>query len=172
MKKIHRNNIRTVLLGIVLPLWLISFLFGRNSVAVVEVASSQALSSNRSGEQQAAERRDAMDLNVDGLVRRKFKAPKADPFALYVPKPRTLPLAPPPPPPAPTAPALPFAFLGRMVESDNTTLFLSKADQSYSVKINTVLDNNYRVDQIDNDQVVFTYLPLNIKQTLSFGRTG
>ena len=120
MKKIHRTNIRTVLLGIVLPLWLLSFLFGRNSVAVVEVASSQALSSNRSGEQQAAERRDAMDLNVDGLVRRKFKAPKADPFALYVPKPRTLPLAPPPPPPAPTAPALPFAFLGRMVESDNT----------------------------------------------------
>ena len=172
MKKIYRSNIRTVLLGIVLPLWLISFLFGRNSIAVVDVASSESLTSNRSGEQQATERRAAMDLNVDGLIRRKFKAPKADPFALYVPKPRALPLVPPPPPPAPTAPALPFAFLGRMVESDNTTLFLSKDDKSYSVKINTVLDNNYRVDQINNDQVVFTYLPLNIQQTLSFGRAG
>lgn len=174
MKKIHRKKIRTMLVGIILPLWLMSFLFGGNSVAVVDVAQSQALTSAKVGARQAAERREAMDLNVDDLIRPRFKAPKADPFATYVPKPRAipLPLAPPPPPPAPVAPSLPFTFLGRMIENDSTVVFLSKQDQSYSVKLNSVLDQNYRVDKIDSNQVVFTYLPLNIKQTLSFGRAG
>ena len=80
--------------------------------------------------------------------------------------------APPPPPPAPVAPELPFTYLGRMVENDNTVLFLSKQDQSYSVKIAGIVDKNYRVESINDDQVVFTYLPLNIQQTLSFGRRG
>ena len=59
-----------------------------------------------------------------------------------------------------------------MVDSDSTVIFLSKQDQSYSVKINSVLDKDYRVDMINNDQVVFTYLQLNIQQTLSFGQAG
>ena len=59
-----------------------------------------------------------------------------------------------------------------MVDSDSTVIFLSKQDQSYIVKINSVLDKDYRVDMINNDQVVFTYLPLNIQQTLSFGQAG
>ena len=170
MKKIVRNKIRTMLIWSILPLWLMSFFFGRASVAVVEVAQSQALTSNKAGARQAAERRAAMDLNVDNLVRPKHKAPKANPFATYIPQPRALPAA--PPPPAPSAPFLPFTFLGRMVENDSTVIFLSKQDQSYSVKINSVLDKDYRVDMINNDQVVFTYLPLNIQQTLSFGQAG
>ena len=86
MKKTHRNNIRTMLIGVVLPLWLVSFLFGRSSVAVVEVAQSQALSANRASA--TAERRAAMDLNVDNLVRPRLKASKSDPFTTYVPKQR------------------------------------------------------------------------------------
>ena len=169
MRKTHRNNIRTMLVGVVLPLWLFSFLFGRSSVAVVEVAQSQAL---RTGAAQSAERRSAMDLNVDNLARPRLKPSKSDPFTTFVPKPRVIPTvaAPPPPPPAPVAPALPFTYLGRMVENDNTVLFLSKQDQSYSVKIAGIVDKNYRVESINDDQVVFTYLPLNIQQTLSFGR--
>lgn len=170
MKKIVRNKIRTMLIWSILPLWLMSFFFGRASVAVVEVAQSQALTPNKAGARQAAERRAAMDLNVGNLVRPKYKAPKADPFATYIPQPRALPAA--PPPPAPSAPSLPFTFLGRMVDSDSTVIFLSKQDQSYIVKINSVLDKDYRVDMINNDQVVFTYLPLNIQQTLSFGQAG
>lgn len=169
MRKTHRNNIRTMLLGIVLPLWLVSFLFGRSSVAVVEVAQSQALTGNRSA---AAERRAEMDLNVDNLMRPRLKPSKADPFTTFVPKPKAPPVvaAPPPPPPAPVAPALPFTYLGRMVEENNTVLFLSKQDQSYSVKVAGIIDKNYRVESINDDQVVFTYLPLNIQQTLSISR--
>ena len=170
MKKIVSNKMQTMLIWSILPLWLMSFFFGRASVAVVEVAQSQALTSNKAGARQAAEHRAAMDLNVDNLVRPKHKAPKADPFATYIPQPRALPAA--PPPPAPSAPSLPFTFLGRMVDSDSTVIFLSKQDQSYIVKINSVLDKDYRVDMINNDQVVFTYLPLNIQQTLSFGQAG
>ena len=93
MKKIVRNKIRTMLIWSILPLWLMSFFFGRASVAVVEVAQSQALTSNKAGARQAAERRAAMDLNVDNLVRPKYKAPKADPFASHVPQSRALPAA-------------------------------------------------------------------------------
>ena len=172
MKKIVRNKIRTMLIWSILPLWLMSFFFGRASVAVVDVAQSQTLTSNKVGARQTAERSEAMNLNVDNLIRPKYKAPKADPFATFVPKPRALPLAPPAPPPAPVAPALPFTFLGRIIENDSTVLFLSRQDQSYSVKINSVLDKDYRVDMINSEQVVFTYLPLNIQQTLSFGQAG
>ncbi len=172
MKKIVRNKMQTMLVGIILPLWLMSFFFGRNSVALVDMAQSQALTSSKGSARQTAERHEAMGLNVDNLIRPKYKAPKADPFASHVPKPSPLPLAPPPPPLAPVAPALPFTYMGRMVENNNTTLFLSRQDQSYSVKINGVLDKNYRVDQISSEQVVFTYLPLNVQQTLSFGRAG
>ena len=172
MKKMYRNNIRTMLVGIMLPLWLLSFFFGRSSVAVVDVAQSQGLTANKKSASQAAERRAAMDLNVDNLIRPRLKASKSDPFTTFVPKPRVVPTVEAPPPPAPVAPPLPFTFLGRMVENDNTVLFLSRQDQSYSVKMNSVLDKDYRVVQISNDQVVFTYLPLNIQQTLSFGRSG
>ena len=168
MRKTHKSNFRPVLVAIFLPLWLISFLFGRASVAVVDVAQSQALGDTRNSN--AAERRAAMDLNVDNLVRPRLKPSKSDPFTTYVPKPRVVPTVAAPPPPAPVAPSLPFTFLGRMVEEDSTVLFLSKADQSYSVKVNSVLDKNYRVDSINNTEVVFTYLPLNIQQTLSFSR--
>lgn len=169
MRKTYKRNFRPTLAVIFLPLGLASFLFGRASVAVVDVAQSQALVDTRS---KASERRAAMDLNVDNLVRPRLKPSKSDPFTPYVPKRRVIPTvaAPPPPPPAPVAPALPFTYLGRMVEEDNTVLFLSNQDQSYSVKVNSVLDKNYRVDSINNTEVVFTYLPLNIQQTLSFSR--
>lgn len=169
MRKAYRSNINKLLFGIILPLWLVSFLFGRSSVAIVE---SQPLGSKKAATRQTAERREAMEINIENLSRQKLGASKTDPFTAAVPKPVALPAAPPPPPPAPVAPSLPYTFLGRMIEDDGTTVFLSKQDRSYSIKLNGVLDRDYRVDKIDNDQVVFTYLPLNIQQTLSFGRSG
>jgi hypothetical protein len=88
-------------------------------------------------------------------------------------------LAPPPPPPAPTpapapapaaptAPPLPFSFVG-MVENGmgKPQAFLSKGDALLVVSAGELLENNtYRVDSFDANQVVITYLPLAIKQTI------
>lgn len=171
MKKSQRTRIHSMLLGVVLPLWLLSFVFGRSSAALVDTAQSQTLAKDKESARQSAERREEMELNVGKLLRPRLGSSKADPFATYMPKP-IAPVLPPAPPPAPTAPALPFTYLGRMVENDSAVLFLSKQDQSYSVRENGVLDKNYRIDKIDSNQAVFTYLPLNIQQTLTFGRAG
>jgi len=83
-------------------------------------------------------------------------------------------LAPPPPPPpapkpmAPTAPPLPFAFVG-MLEAGTAKpqAFLSKGDALLVVAAGDTLDNNtYRVDSLSSQQIVMTYLPMNLKQTL------
>jgi hypothetical protein len=86
-------------------------------------------------------------------------------------------VAPPPPPPpppiqpaAPTAPPFPYAFLGSYAESGNkTAYFLTRNDRVYDVTLGDTLDQVYSVDGVENGQLVFTYKPLNIRQTLSIG---
>lgn len=75
------------------------------------------------------------------------------------------------PPPPPSAPPLAFTFLGRMVDRGEVTIFLSKGGRQYTVKVNDVLDDTYRVDRITATDTVLTYLPLNTQQTLVFNST-
>lgn len=72
------------------------------------------------------------------------------------------------PPPPPTAPLLPFTYIGRMIDGSAVTLFLSRNDRQYTVKMNDVLDDTYRVDKITGSSAVLTYLPMNVQQTLIF----
>lgn len=83
----------------------------------------------------------------------------------YVPPPPPKPV--PPPPPAP--PPLPFIYMGKLLEEDKLTVFLSKQDRHYAVKAGDTLDGAYRVESVNAQQVIFTYLPLNMQQTLSLG---
>lgn len=76
------------------------------------------------------------------------------------------------PPPPPSAPALPFTFVGRMIDENNIVLFLSNNGRQYTVKENDVLDNTYRLEKITNNNAVLTYLPMNIQQTLAFNSTA
>ena len=126
--------------------------------------------------QQEAQRHKELLLNMESLGRQKLELPHGDPFVAKLPPPPPPPKyvapSPPPPPPAPVAPALPYTYMGRFVENGVTTLFLVRQNQSYSVKQNDVLDNNYRVDRIDDGQVQFIYLPLNIPQTLNIPPAG
>jgi len=87
----------------------------------------------------------------------------------YVPPP-----PPPPPPPAapvePTAPPLPYIFVGSYTESDRATVyFLTRGDRVYDVRIGDTLDGIYSVDAVQNGALVFTYKPLNTRQTLELG---
>ena len=88
------------------------------------------------------------------------------------PPPNPASLLPPPPPPPPTAPQLPFTFIGRMIDGDDVTLFLTNNNNQYNAKLNDVLDSTYRVDKITDKSAVLTYLPLNIQQELVFNSTA
>lgn len=91
-------------------------------------------------------------------------------------------VAPPPAPPAPvwtppvavaapppTAPALPFAFIGKLDDAERLRVFLMRDEKIYTVTVGDVIDGTYRVERIGGSEMVLTYLPLKVTQTLSVG---
>ena len=112
-----------------------------------------------------------LEVRLDQLERRAAAAPAGDPFQarswepLQPATPRYV------PPPPPQAPPLPFAYLGRMVDDGQTTVFLVRQDRNYIVRLGDTLDGAYRVDSIEEHKLVLTYLPLGAEQTLPFGAT-
>lgn len=87
----------------------------------------------------------------------------------YVPPPPR-PAPPPAAAPRPTAPPLPFTFLGSYVEAGAAQVYyLVKGDRVYDVKIGDVVDNTYRIEAVEGESLVLTFLPLNQRQTLGIG---
>jgi len=76
---------------------------------------------------------------------------------------------PPPPPPEPRAPALPFQYLGKLVEGGETKIFLARQGKNLIVRAGDVIDDTYAVQEISAGRLVFEYLPLKEKQLLSIG---
>lgn len=83
----------------------------------------------------------------------------------YVPPPPP----PPPPPPQPMAPTLPFTYLGNFKNPDSPVqiIILGWAGRVYTVSEGEVINSIYRVGPVTNGVLEFTYLPLNIKQSLN-----
>lgn len=78
------------------------------------------------------------------------------------------PAGPPPPPPKPVAPAVPFSYLGRMDGTpDGTLLILSSGNRVYTVAVGETIDKVWRLDSDAGSTLRFTYLPLDLPQTLS-----
>lgn len=75
---------------------------------------------------------------------------------------------------APSAPPLPFTYMGKLQEGETgpVTVYLMLGEQAYSVKKGDVIDKTYRVESITDQQIVLTYLPMAIKQTLTFGTSS
>lgn len=79
-------------------------------------------------------------------------------------------LSPSAPPAAPVAPPLPFKFLGKFQEEAGRTLvYLQEGENLRTAGAGDVIEGKYRVESVEGNQVVFTYLPLNTKQTLTLG---
>lgn len=74
-----------------------------------------------------------------------------------------------PPPAPPMAPPLPFVYLGKAVADGAWEVFLSRADKTYIVRANTVIDGAYKVVTIAPPVMTLTYLPLNQVQQLNIG---
>lgn len=77
---------------------------------------------------------------------------------------------PPPPKPAPPKPPpLPFTYLGKAVDDGQVTVFVAQGDRNLVVKTGDVIDGVYRADSILPPVMTFTYLPLQMQQTLEIG---
>ena len=124
-----------------------------------------------------AQRAPALDLQK--LQRQRALDPNGDPFG-----PRSFRPAPPkvktpaqqagleapvPPPPPPQAPPLPFSYMGRLSEDADTTVFLAFGDRNLVVKPGDVIDNMYKLEEVSENTLVLTYLPLSQRQTLPIG---
>lgn len=87
------------------------------------------------------------------------------------PPPPPKPVAKTAPPPPPSAPPMPFTFLGRYEDGGMRVIMLVKGDRIYTVSEGDVIDQTYRVERLAGGQLELTYLPLDIKQTISTGGT-
>lgn len=77
---------------------------------------------------------------------------------------------PPPPKPAPPKPPpLPFTYLGKAVDDGQVTVFVAQGERNLVVKAGDVIDGVYRADSILPPVMTFTYLPLQMQQTLEIG---
>ncbi len=59
--------------------------------------------------------------------------------------------------------------MGRYEDGAKQIILLVRGDLVYTVSEGDVIDSTYRVDRMTAAQVELTYLPLNIKQTISTG---
>jgi hypothetical protein len=69
---------------------------------------------------------------------------------------------------APRAPALPFRYLGKVLDGADITVFVDENSRTHLLHKGDVLAN-YRVEEITPAEMTFVYLPLNEKQRLIFG---
>src|SRR3990172_2110113 len=109
------------------------------------------------------------ELPLERLGERTQRGTEGDPFNALVAEEmrRAAPL--PAPPPAPQAPPLPFAFLGKLIDADNVTVFLTRGDRNWVVRSGDTIDGTYRVEAIGDRTMTFTYLALDIRQELGIG---
>lgn len=120
-------------------------------------------------------------VRIDLLRRDAQPRPEGDAFAAHSwqppppPPPRPKLIAPEPeladpPPPAPVAPPLPFSFLGAFeAVGGKRVLYLVEGDKVHAVSEGEMVNELYQVEAVGADEMVFMYLPLKERQTLSFG---
>lgn len=117
----------------------------------------------------------ALDTELIGK-RVSAEPPEADAFETrtWTAPPPPPPPAPPPPPPAPPpppqAPPLPFKYLGKLEESAERAVWYFRDDERLIVvAAGETIDSTYRFEGLESGQLRFTYLPLEIRQSLPLG---
>ncbi|WP_255989774.1 hypothetical protein [Chitinolyticbacter albus] len=97
------------------------------------------------------------------------------------PPPPTPTPGPPPPTPVPVAPPLPFVVAGSWHDRGVDQIVVEAAGQQFvlcqrcdalgRIQQGETLLGSYRLDSVNRDAIVFTYMPLNQQQTLPVGGT-
>lgn len=74
----------------------------------------------------------------------------------------------PQPPPPPVAPPAPFTYMGKLEDPiRGTQVFLTLNGRLYSVFKGEKIDQQWRLDTEDANNIILTFLPLNLPQALS-----
>lgn len=80
------------------------------------------------------------------------------------------PPGPPPPPSVPVAPALPFTAVGfihgKKIGDGQQQTFIQQGENLTVIRQGDTINGAYRVDDINAERILFTYLPLGQKQSL------
>lgn len=164
-------NARQAWLALALALTLIAAFWPQRDDDVGELAVVQAERSRATGATADSARLAAQaEANKSVAQTAERFATKAEgnlfPHQTWVPPPPPPKKIKPLPPPPPRPPALPFNYLGKWVEKGSETIFLTQGDRVLQVRQGDVLAINWRLDEVAQYQLVFTYLPLDMTQTM------
>jgi hypothetical protein len=167
------NSGRWAVLGIVFTAIVMAATPGEDGTAKTARAEAQYRGAASSAPARPNLQQQALHVELERLTRPhpEQEAEVGDAFAAtswYVPPP-----PPPPPPPAPpakpTAPPVPFTYLGRYEDAPTRVVILIKGDRMYTVTAGEIIEDTYRIERVTSAMVELTYLPLNVRQTLSTG---
>jgi hypothetical protein len=105
-------------------------------------------------------------IDLARLQRPEPTVPQNDPFARNFgqPKPAQVSNAA-PVVQKPVAPPLPFQYFGRLTENGKTEVFVMRGEELLAISPGQTI-GDYRVEQVAEAGISFTYLPLKTKQTL------
>jgi hypothetical protein len=67
---------------------------------------------------------------------------------------------------APAIPPLPFRYIGKLIEDGRLEVILLRGADHITVAEAGPLDAEYRVDEVNEKRIAFTYLPLNASHVL------
>ena len=98
------------------------------------------------------EKRTSADSSADPFAPRSFGAPERQAVAAA--------------PQKPEAPALPFRYMGKVIEDGKLEILLLRGDEHFSVTAGQKIGDEYRLDKVTTSSLTFTYLPMKKKQTL------
>ena len=106
-------------------------------------------------------------IDLARLQRPEASVPQTDPFARNFgqPKPAQVSKAVAVEKQAPVAPALPFQYFGRLTQNGKTDVFVMRGEELIALAAGQTI-GDYRVEQVADASISFTYLPLKMKQTL------
>ena len=113
----------------------------------------------------------SLDLSLQDRGAMAVPPMAGDPFAVRAfaaPPPPVARMATPEPvaqPPQLALPQLPFRYVGRMVDEHTTILILARGEEIVTAQAGQDV-GEWRVEEIAEAEVVFTYLPLKRKQSL------
>lgn len=101
-------------------------------------------------------------IDLSRLERAAVARPQADPFKSFeVQRHAAAPAA----AAKPVAPPLPFKYFGKLSENGKDEVFLMRGDELLSIQAGKTY-GQYRVDQVADTRITFTYLPLKTRQTM------
>lgn len=70
------------------------------------------------------------------------------------------------PPPPPVAPPIPFTYVGKVEEENKIEYFVLQQNKLINLKVGEVVQGKWRLDNEDAKYLNWTYLPMNLTQTL------